>query len=162
VSYFSFRNALAFTLILALLTIALAYGQTSSTNLFGCQQYGDTIHCDRLLNKMEGYQADGNSTLINALTSGDTLFVNGRSGQALEMRGEFTESIEIMNLPELNPKQFSVSFWMMPAAVSNPMHGRLSHQNTRIITYAIGSRFAGSDEPKINDGRLIVATREVL
>jgi hypothetical protein len=48
------------------------------------------------------------------------------------------------------------------AAVSNPMHGRLSHQNIRIITYAIGSRFVGSDEPKINDGGLIAAAREVL
>jgi hypothetical protein len=42
------------------------------------------------------------------------------------------------------------------------MHGRLSHQNIRIITYAIGSRFVGSDEPKINDGGLIAAAREVL
>src|ERR687888_2650631 len=97
-------NSIAFAFAAALLLIvsqvivvSLALGQNSSTWLFGCQRYGDSMHCDLLLNQMEAYETIGNSTLIHPLTSTDTLFVDGTIGQALEMRGEYRESIEITN-----------------------------------------------------------------
>ena len=120
--------SVAFTILTLTMTFFLAYGQPSSAELFGCQKFGDVMHCDRLLNEIEGIEVRGNSSLINPLTTTDMLFVNGKSGQAIEMRGEYRESIEIMNSPELNPTQFSVSFWMMPTTIE-PYGHIVSHSN---------------------------------
>src|ERR671917_1023 len=127
-SRYSNALSIATALMLIVQMAHLAYGQASTSQLFGCQYYGDVMHCDMLLNELEGIEVRGNSTLINPLTTTETLFVNGKSGQALEMRGEFRESIEIMNSPELNPDQFSVSFWMMPTAIE-PYGHIVSHSN---------------------------------
>ena len=128
-------NSIAFAFAAALLLIvsqvivvSLALGQNSSTWLFGCQRYGDSMHCDLLLNQMEAYETIGNSTLIHPLTSTDTLFVDGTIGQALEMRGEYRESIEITNSPQLNPNQFSVSFWVRSTKIE-PYGHVVSHSN---------------------------------
>jgi glucose/arabinose dehydrogenase len=98
------------------------------TQLFGCQRYGDSIHCDVMLNEIESNEVLGNSTLIHPLTTSETLFVEGRIGQAVEMRGEYRESIEIMNVPELNPEQFSVSVWLKPTTIV-PYGHIISHSN---------------------------------
>jgi glucose/arabinose dehydrogenase len=128
-------NSIAFAFTAALLLIvsqvivvSLALGQNSSTWLFGCQRYGDSMHCDLLLNEMEAYETIGNSTLIHPLTSRDTLFVDGTIGQALEMRGEYRESIEITNSPQLNPNQFSISFWVKSTKIE-PYGHVVSHSN---------------------------------
>ena len=74
--------SIAATMILVLQTTFLAYGQISSAQLFGCQQYGGVMHCDLLLNEMEGNEVLGNSSLINPLTTTDLLFVNGNAVSA--------------------------------------------------------------------------------
>src|ERR671916_426413 len=127
-SRYSSALSIATALLLLMQMTLLAYGQASSSELYGCQHYGNVMHCDLLLNEMQGIEVSGNSSIINPLTTTDTLFVNGKSGQALEMRGEFRESIEIMNSPELNPYQFSVSFWMMPTMIE-PYGHIVSHSN---------------------------------
>src|SRR6266511_3144307 len=112
--YYSIALAFAAAILIlsqTVVVVILAYGQISSTRLFGCQRYGDSMHCDLLLNEMEAYETIGNSTLINPLTSNDTLFVDGTLVQALAMRGEYRESIEIKTSPELNPRQSTVAFW---------------------------------------------------
>jgi hypothetical protein len=88
-SRYSSALSIATALMLMVQMTHFAYGQASSSQLFGCQYYGDVMHCDMLLNELEGIEVRGNSTLINPLTTTETLFVNGKSGQALEMRGEF-------------------------------------------------------------------------
>jgi glucose/arabinose dehydrogenase len=110
-----------------MMPLALAYGQTSS-QLFGCQRYGDSMHCDLLLNQMEAHEVMGNSTLVHPLTTSETIFVDGKAGKAVEMRGEYRESIEIMNMPDINPAQFSVSFWLRPTTVE-PYGHVVSHSN---------------------------------
>jgi glucose/arabinose dehydrogenase len=120
--------ALVATMMLILQTSISAYGQISSAQLFGCQKYGDTMHCDFLKNKMDGYEVTGNSTLVHPLTTTDTLFVDGKLGRAMEMRGEYRESVEIMNSPELNPKQFSISFWIKSTKIE-PYGHIVSHSN---------------------------------
>ena len=125
---YSSALSLAATVILVFQTSVLAYGQISSSQLFGCQEYGSSMHCDLLLNEMEASEVRGNSSLINPLTTTDILFVNGKVGQALEMRGEYRESIEIMNSPELNPNQFSISFWMQSTKIE-PYGHVVSHSN---------------------------------
>src|ERR671911_2783347 len=132
-SYFSMKRnfsgfLLAVSIILMLQNPLLAYAQTSSAELFGCQQYGRAMHCDLLLNEMQVNEVRGNSSLINPLTTTNMLFVNGKFGQALEMRGEYRESIEIMNSPELNPNQFSISFWMQSTKIE-PYGHVVSHSN---------------------------------
>ena len=114
--------------ILVIYTTFLAYAQISSAELFGCQQYGRTMHCDLLLNKIQVNEVRGNSSLIDPLTTSHLQFVNGKFGQALEMRGEYRESIEIMNSPELNPKQFSISFWIQSTTIE-PYGHIVSHSN---------------------------------
>jgi glucose/arabinose dehydrogenase len=128
--YYSVALAFAAALLILSQTIVviLAYGQNSSTRLFGCQRYGDSMHCDLLLNEMEAYEAVGNSTIIHPLISNDTLFVDGKIGQALEMRGEYRESVEFTNSPELDPNQFSISFWVKSTKIE-PYGHVVSHSN---------------------------------
>lgn len=125
-NYNSIALVLAATLILAT-PFAVAYGQTSS-QLFGCQRYGGSIQCSLLLNEMEGYEVIDNSTVIHPLTTSETIFVEGKIGQAVEMRGQHRESIEIMNVPGLIPEQFSVSFWLRPTTIE-PYGHVVSHSN---------------------------------
>jgi glucose/arabinose dehydrogenase len=120
--------ALAATMLLILQPGILAHGQTSPTQLFGCQKYGGAMHCDLLMNKMDAYEETGNSTLVHPLTTSDTLFVEGKLGRGLEMRAEYRESIEIMSSPELNPKQFSISFWIKSTKIE-PYGHIVSHSN---------------------------------
>jgi glucose/arabinose dehydrogenase len=128
--YYSIALAFAAALLILSQTIVviLAYGQISSTRLFGCQRYGDSMHCDLLLNEMEAYETVGNSTIIHPLISNDTLFVDGMLGQALEMRGEYRESVEFTNSPELDPNQFSISFWVKSTKIE-PYGHVVSHSN---------------------------------
>jgi hypothetical protein len=125
--YFS-AFSIAVTIMLIVHTTFLAYAQKSSDELFGCQQYGRAIHCDLLLNEIQVNEVRANSSLVDPLTTSHLQFVNGKSGQALEMRAEYRESIEIMNSPELNPKQFSISFWMQPTTIE-PYGHIVSHSN---------------------------------
>ncbi len=115
-------------MMLILQTSVSAYGQISSGQLFGCQKYGGTMHCDLLMNKLDAFEVTGNSTLIYPLTTTGTLFVEGKLGRALEMRAEYRESIEIMNSPDLDPKQFSISFWIKPTKIE-PYGHIVSHSN---------------------------------
>ena len=124
--------------------VVLAYGQAeaspqslssppslqspSSTQLFGCQRYGDDMHCDLLLNEMESYEANGNSTLVQRLKSNDMLFVQGKLDRALEMRAQYRESVEITNSSELSPDRFSISFWIKPTTME-PYGVLISHSN---------------------------------
>jgi glucose/arabinose dehydrogenase len=148
--YYSTALALAAVVVLVshnIIIINLAVGQISSTQLFGCQRYGDSMHCDLLLNEMQAYEAIGNSTLIHPLTSNDTLFVDGKLGQAVEMRGEYRESIEITNSPELKPSQFSISFWVKSTTIE-PYGHVVSHSNraqTSGWQFDISSRGGPSD-----------------
>lgn len=125
---YSSAFSLAAAFILVMQTAFLTYGQTSSAQLFGCQQYGVAMHCDLLLNKIQVNEVRGNSSLINPLTTTDVQFVNGKYGQALEMRGEYRESIEIMNSPEISSSQFSISFWMQSTTIE-PYGHIVSHSN---------------------------------
>lgn len=115
--------------MIVLSPVAMAFGQgPTKTQPFGCEYYGDVMHCDLLLNDLQGYETSGNSTLVHPVTNTETLFVEGKDGQALQMRGEYRESIEMMNDPSVNPKQFSVSFWVKSTEIE-PYGHIVSHSN---------------------------------
>src|SRR5919109_1511812 len=73
--------ALVVIMIVSSSTITLVYAQEANTHLYGCQRYGEQMHCDLLLNDMEGYEVIGNSTLVQPLTTSKTIFVEGRDGR---------------------------------------------------------------------------------
>ncbi|HZC88015.1 MAG TPA: hypothetical protein VE199_00225, partial [Nitrososphaera sp.] len=119
-------NCTTLAIGLAIITIALspitaALGEASMVGtrqqLFGCQYYGDTMHCNVLLNHLQGYEAAANYTLVHPVTNDQIRYVDGKIGKAVEMRSEYRESIEMMNVPAINTKQFSVSFWVKNSAV---------------------------------------------
>ncbi|MFL6478943.1 MAG: PQQ-dependent sugar dehydrogenase [Nitrososphaera sp.] len=146
------------TIIVLVLQITIvAHGQTSSTHLFGCQRYGGVMHCDLLLNELDATEAPGNSTLINNLTSKDVVYVSGKSGQSMQMKGEYRDSVEIMNSPELNPNQFSVSFWMRSTTIE-PYGVIVSHSNRpqtsgwQFDTFKAASSQSGSEAATLRFG----------
>ncbi len=131
----AFAIGAAALVLLPHIVVVLAYGQTSlsgsspsSNKLFGCQRYGDNMHCDLLLNEMEAYEANGNSSLVQRLRSDDMLFVQGKFDRALEMRAQYRESVEIINSSELSQGQFSISFWVKPTTIE-PYGVLIGHSN---------------------------------
>ena len=137
--------ALVAIMIVSSSTITLAYAQETITHLYGCQRYGEQMHCDLLLNEMEGYEVIGNSTLVQPLTTSKTIFVEGRDGRAVDMRAEYRESIEIMNVPEINTDQFSVSFWIKTTRVE-PYSHIISHSNRAQDAGWLFDMFRGTDD----------------
>ena len=136
--------ALVVITIVSSSTITLAYAQEAITHLYGCQRYGEQMHCDLLLNEMEGYEVMGNSTLVQPLTTSKTIFVEGRDGRAIDMRAEYRESVEIMNVPEINTEQFSVSFWIKTTRVE-PYSHIISHSNRAQDAGWLFDMFRGTD-----------------
>jgi len=120
--------ALAATLIVLSPAIQAFAQAPSTTQPFGCQYYGEVMHCDLLPGDLQGYEVNGNSTVVHPVTNGQTLFVDGKDGKALEMRSQYRESIEMMNVPDINSKQFSVSFWVESMEVE-PYGHIVSHSN---------------------------------
>jgi glucose/arabinose dehydrogenase len=113
-------------LLFILISPGLSY---ASSQVFGCQHYGaEVVHCDLMLSEMQGYEVVGNSTIVNPLSSGDTIFVEGKAGMAAELRAEYRESIEIMNTPDLNPEEFTISFWIKQGQ-PQPYSHVVSHVN---------------------------------
>ena len=148
-AYYSVALAIAAAVVLVSHSfIVLADGQTlaPSTQLFGCQRYGNSVHCDLLLNEMQAYEANGNSTLIAPLTSNDVIFVDGKLGRALEMRAQYRESVEIANSSELSPTQFSVSFWVKPTTIE-PYGVLVSHSNKAQTSGWQFDSFSSSSSP---------------
>ena len=136
--------ALVAIMIVSSSTITMAYAQEVITHLYGCQRYGEQMHCDLLLNEMEGYEVMGNSTLVQPLTTSKTIFVEGRDGSAIDMRAEYRESVEIMNVPEINTEQFSVSFWIKTTRVE-PYSHIISHSNRAQDAGWLFDMFNGTD-----------------
>ena len=136
--------ALVAIMIVSSSTITMAYAQEVITHLYGCQRYGEQMHCDLLLNEMEGYEVMGNSTLVQPLTTSKTIFVEGRDGRAIDMRAEYRESVEIMNVPEINTEQFSVSFWIKTTRVE-PYSHISSHSNRAQDAGWLFDMFNGTD-----------------
>lgn len=132
---------LVFALTLSLL-ISPVFAQGGS-QVYGCQRYGsDVVHCDLMLNQMRGYEVSGNSTVVHPLSSGQSIFVEGRFANATEIRAEYRQSIEIMNTPELNPETFTIAFWLKQPR-SEPYSHIVSHTNRAQSAGWLFDTFAG-------------------
>jgi glucose/arabinose dehydrogenase len=124
----NYYPALAIAAIL-LASTGTAYAQPANeSRIYGCQEYAETMHCDLLMNELEAFEVTGNTTLVDPVVATETLFVDGKQGQALEMRAEYRESIEVMNVPAISPEQFTMSFWIKTTRIE-PYSHIISHSN---------------------------------
>lgn len=132
---------LVFVLTLSML-ISPTFAQ-AGPQVFGCQRYGsDVVHCDLMLNEMQGSEASGNSTVVHPLSAGQSIFVEGRFDNATEIRAEYRQSVEIMNTPEINPEAFTVAFWLKQPR-SEPYSHIISHTNRAQTAGWFFDTFAG-------------------
>jgi glucose/arabinose dehydrogenase len=86
-------------------------GNENKTQFYGCGKYGQTIHCDPLINKLESYEIRASPSRMYKITK-EPIFVDGKEGKALEMHARQRESIVFANTENLNLTQFSISFWI--------------------------------------------------
>ena len=88
-----------------------------STVIYGCEDVG-TFHCDRLHNKIESYEIQGNSsTLYHAVDR--PIFVSGKENLSLAMYANYLKSIVFSNTSNILPKQFTIAFWIKSIPLIN-------------------------------------------
>jgi glucose/arabinose dehydrogenase len=100
----------------------------SSVKFYGCTDYGDTVHCDPLVNKLKSYVVRGFWTRIYT-PAGNPNLVNGHYSKALEMKSNRLESVEFKSTKNINTQEFSISFWIKPLPVSEATGSIVSHSN---------------------------------
>ena len=101
----------------------------SNAKTYGCKEYGGRIRCDLLVNDLTSQSVDGKFTVVKPLSTATAAFVEGKYGQAIKINASFRESVEIINNPEINSKQFSLSFWLRNSDVAEPYGQVVSHIN---------------------------------
>jgi glucose/arabinose dehydrogenase len=101
-----------------------------NVSYFGCEHSGNaTVRCDPLSKKSEGYEIAGTSSKIYEVV-GQPDFSQGVISKALHMNAAYLESVKIANNAILNPRQFSVSFWIYGSPeYENKYAHIISHSN---------------------------------
>ena len=85
---------------------------STETRYYLCTDYRDMIHCDPSLSNLKAFEIEGNWHEIYR-PSGIETYIDGKYGKALKLDGTSnSESVEINNTSSINPKSFSVSFWV--------------------------------------------------
>jgi parallel beta-helix repeat protein len=95
---------------------------------FGCdlQVLGP---CDPLANKLKVYLSQPSYSTITSLQTPMPEYVEGKYGQALKLKAEYREAVEITNSPVMHSDTFSVSFWIKPPETSERLSHLISHTN---------------------------------
>jgi glucose/arabinose dehydrogenase len=130
-------------------TVSVLENKTHA-KFFGCTDYGDTIHCDPLINELKSYIVPGLWSKIYTSSAGaNPILVDGKYGKALEMRANRLESVEVNNTKSINPQSFSISFWIKKLPASNPTGTIVSHSN---FTNTAGWAFQMSSNGNVSFG----------
>lgn len=110
-------------------------GNKNETKFYGCTKYELTqsIHCDPLMNRVAGYDVQSNSSLIYT-SSGEPIFVRGKSSLGLELDAKRMEAVEFPNSFRLNPNKFSISIWIKDPRNPQPYGAVISHTNRKQTT----------------------------
>jgi glucose/arabinose dehydrogenase len=104
-------------------------GKGSMNQYYLCTVLGDIVHCDPSLSALRSFEVRGQWTEVHR-PSGKPIFVEGKYGRALLLEGEKRgESVEINNTESINPKNFSISFWIKKIPDSQSTGAILSHSN---------------------------------
>ncbi len=83
----------------------------STLYYYGCEKDAEMIHCDQLHNNLQSYGLTSKSSTLYHATD-IPIFVNGKEDQALEMHANYLESVVFPNTTTVEPKKFSISFWI--------------------------------------------------
>lgn len=140
-------NSVIFLAAFAILGIALcqyffhssfAIDETDNSTkvqYFGCVQYVPTTHCDPIHNNMSAYRYASTSLKVYELTDSFPFFIQGKFGQALEMRAPFREAIHFPKISNVTFNDFSVAFWVKTTEELEP--------SGHILSYTDSSNTAG-------------------
>jgi Glucose / Sorbosone dehydrogenase/Concanavalin A-like lectin/glucanases superfamily len=71
------------------------------------------INCDITSRIINTYEISGLSEPIYTIT-GNAQYSNGKQGQALKIDKNYTESVILLDALNVDPREFSVSFWVNP------------------------------------------------
>ena len=101
-----------------------------NVSFYGCEEFSNaTFRCDPTSKKTEGFEIAGTSSKIYEMV-GQPNFTRGVLSKALHMNAAYLESVRIANDPILNPRQFSVSFWVYGSSeFENKYAHIISHSN---------------------------------
>jgi glucose/arabinose dehydrogenase len=113
-----------------------AFGQDTSSagsredyQTYGCYIYGyQSMHCDPTSTKSERFQVRGYLDMIYRVEHDKPSYVEGKSGQALEMTSHHVSSMFVENNEIINPTEFSISFWAKQSlSTTNRYYHVISH-----------------------------------
>ncbi len=83
----------------------------NKTSFYGCEKYGDSVHCDLFKNSFYGNETSHNSKKIVDITR-EPIYVQGKYDKAIEFNDKYGDYVEIPEQNIYNSPQFSISFWI--------------------------------------------------
>jgi len=130
----SFLIACLFALILVILSnqVYLAAGKTANENklFYECIAVSIDAHCDLMPNIFTSSAVSGEAEKIYEVSTNSSDLVQGKFGKALNLEGYIGQYLTVPNKSALNPKIFSISFWMVQDPDFALEGSVLSHVNT--------------------------------
>jgi glucose/arabinose dehydrogenase len=112
-------------------SIALVESENKShTQYYGCVQYISSTHCDPIHNNMSAFRYPSTSLKVYELSDSYPFFVQGKFGQALEMRAPYREAIHFPKLSNITFNDFSVAFWVKTTEELEPSGNIISYTDS--------------------------------
>ena len=104
--------------------VATALSESKRT-FYACGEYDfHRLHCDPTLNRMEGYQLNGSSTLVYSIGN-DRTFTTSKQGKGLELYASHKEAVRFTNVTGADLPHFSASFWIKRVPQSEVLYGHI-------------------------------------
>jgi glucose/arabinose dehydrogenase len=105
-------------------------GASSERKIYGCDTYGDTVHCDPIPNEWNSYSIDGVETAIySIIRSNEKADNEEKYSKVLELNEVYREYLEIPYIDHFDLKRFALSFWLTPGLEGSPYGHIISHVN---------------------------------
>ena len=135
-SYYAMGPFLVVLALIAVHTISITHDKLpyphmttafseSKRTFYACgEYYFHRFHCDPTLNRMEGYQLNGSSSLVYSIVN-DRTFTTGKQGKALELYGSHKEGVRFPNVTGADLPHFSASFWIKGVPQSEVLYGHI-------------------------------------
>ena len=128
-----------FLLFIGLLITIIIPTNTYSANadpgrsrlVYGCIPQGQHARCDPLNNEFSSLTSVGHVQRISTVNLTKSDPIEGVFGSALAINGYKQEFFTVQNKPELNPKIFSLSFWMKQDPIHVTNSAIISHVNAK-------------------------------
>jgi glucose/arabinose dehydrogenase len=103
---------------------------SSERKIYGCDSYGDTVHCDPIPNEWDSYSVDGVETEIYPIIRSNEKADNEEKySKVLELNEQYREYLEIPYIDHFDLKRFALSFSLKPGLEGSPYGHIISHVN---------------------------------